>query len=203
MLVLLVEIELFGKLAHLPVDSGPAEAIGEQLLKHPAVLALTPAHKRSQDAEAGVGRQFQHLVDDLLDRLAGDRAAALRAVRMTDARVQQAQVVIDLSDGADRRTRVARGRPLVDGDGRRQALYAVDVGLIHLTEELAGVGRQRFDIAALTLSVDGVEGQGALARPAKPGDDDEAIARQAQGHVLEVVLAGSRDDYLSGAVAVL
>src|SRR3712207_8340884 len=45
-----------------------------------------------------------------------------------DARPEQAQVVVDLRDRADRRARVARGRLLVDGDRRRQALDRVDVG---------------------------------------------------------------------------
>ena len=63
-------------------------------------------------------------------------------------RAQQAQVVVDLRDGPDRRPRVARRRLLVDRDRRRQALDRVDVRLVHLPEELARVGRQRLDVPA-------------------------------------------------------
>ena len=42
----------------------------------------------------------------------------------------------------------------------RQALDEVDVGLVHLAEELPGVGGERFDVAALALGEDGVEGEG-------------------------------------------
>ena len=64
------------------------------------------------------GLELEHLVDDLLQGLALDRLAAVGAVRMADARVKQAQVVVDLGDRADRGARVARGGLLVDGDGR-------------------------------------------------------------------------------------
>ena len=56
-----------------------------------------------------------------------------------------------------------RGRLLLDGDGRRQAADDVVVRLLHLPEELAGVGGEALDVAALPLGVEGVEGQRALA----------------------------------------
>ena len=111
-------------------------------------------------------------------RLPGDRLAADRAVRPAGAGEQQAQVVVDLGDGADGRARVAVGRLLVDRDRRRQALDEVDVGLVHLAEELARVGRQRLDVAALALGEDRVEGQRGLARAGQAGEDDQAVAGQ-------------------------
>ena len=110
----------------------------------------------------------QDLVDDRLDRLARDRPAADRAVRPADARVEQAQVVVDLGDGADRRARVARGRLLVDRDRRREALDRVHVRLLHHLEELPRVGGERLDVAALALGVDRVEGERGLPEPESP-----------------------------------
>ncbi len=193
-LVLLVEVDRLLELAHLTVDLDAREAVGAQLVEEAAVLALAPAHERRDHAEARALLELADLVDDLLHRLPGDRPPALRAVRVPDARVEQAQVVVDLGDRADRRARVARGRLLVDRDRRREPLDGVDVGLVHLPEELPRVGRERLDVAALTLGVDRVEGERRLARAREPGDDDEAVARQAQGDVLEVVLAGAGDD---------
>lgn len=40
---------------------------------------------------------------------------------------------------------------------------AVDDGLVHAAEELAGIGRKGLDVTPLALRVDGVESQGALA----------------------------------------
>ena len=134
------------------------------------------------------------LVDDLLGRLRGDRPAAVEAVRLADPRPQQAQVVVDLGDRADRRPRVARGGLLVDRDRRRQPLDRVDVRLVHLTEELPRVGGQRLDVAALPLGVDRVEGQRRLARPRQARDDHERLARKDDRDVLEIVLAGAGDD---------
>ena len=163
-LVLLVELDLLLEHPQLAVDLRAREALGAQLLEHLAVLALAPAHDRRQDHEARALRQLHDLVDDLLGRLPRDRLAAVVAVRMADARPQQAQVVVDLGDRADGRARVARRRLLVDRDRRRQALDRVDVGLVHLAEELARVGAQRLDVAALALGVDRVERERRLAR---------------------------------------
>ncbi len=44
-----------------------------------------------------------------------------------------------------------------------EAVDGIDFRTLHLVEELARVGRERFDVAALALGVDGVEGERALA----------------------------------------
>ena len=103
-------------------------------------------------------------------------------------------MVVDLGDGADRRARVARRALLVDRDGRRQAVDLVDVRLLHLAEELAGVGAQALDVAALALGVDRVEGEARLAAPGQAGDDDQPVARERDVDVLEVVFARAAHD---------
>src|SRR5439155_16347907 len=115
------------------------------------------------------------------------------AVRPADTRVQQAQVVVDLGHGADRRARVARGRLLVDRDRRAEAVDVVDVRLLHHLQELPRIRGERLDVAALPLRVDRVEGKGRLAGAGQPGDADEAVPRQTDGDVLQVVLAGAVD----------
>ncbi len=179
---------------HDPVDPHPGVALGHELAEEVGVLALALAHHRRQDLEPGSGGQLEHLVDDLLRRLAGDDVAADRAVRDPDARVQQAQVVVDLGDGAHGRPRVAGGGLLVDRHRRGQALDEVDVGLVHLAEELAGVGRQALHVPALALGEDRVEGEARLAGPGEAGEHDQGIPGQVEGHVLEVVLAGTAHD---------
>ncbi len=66
---------------------------------------------------------------------------------------------------------------LLYGDSRGEPLNRIHIGLAHEGEKLAGIGREAFHIAALTLGVEGVEGQRRLARSGQPGDDDEAVAR--------------------------
>lgn len=127
-------------------------------------------------------------------------ASAARSARHTPGSgrcrpgVQQTEVVVDLRDGADRRPRVAVGRLLVDGHRRRQTFDEVDVGLVHLTEELARVRRQRLDIASLALGEDRVERQTRLARARQPGEHDQAVAGQIEIDPSQIVLTGTPHD---------
>ena len=155
----------FGQLDHLAVDPGPGEPLLGQVVEQRLVLALAAPHHRGEHLEARPLGQVEDAVHDLLGGLAGHGAPAVGAVGMADPGVEQPEVVVDLGDRPHRRPRVAPGGLLVDRDGRRQPLDEVDVGLVHLPEELPGVGRQRLDVAALALGVDGVEGERRLARP--------------------------------------
>ena len=185
---------LVGEVVDLAVDERAAEALRLELAEQLEVLALAPADDGREDLEAAALGHREDAVDDLLRGLTGDRLTALGAVRAAGAGVEQAEVVVDLGDGADRGPRVARRGLLVDGDGRRQALDEVDVGLVHLAEELPGVGRQRLDVPALSLGEDRVERERGLARARQAREDDEGVAWEVERHVLEVVLAGAADD---------
>ena len=157
-----------------------------------AKLALASAHDRRHHRDAlarGVGPAALHnLRHDLLGRLPRDGPVAVRTVRLANRRIQQPQVVVDLGDRADGRTRGAGGRLLLNRDRGRQPIDGVDVGPLHLVEKLPRVGRQRLDVAPLSLGVDRVERQRALARPGKSGDDGQGIARNRDGNVLQIVL---------------
>lgn len=140
-----------------------------------------------QGVPAGAGRQlgdrFGHVVDGILL----DGLAALRAVGGAGAGEQQAEEVIDLGRGGHRRAGVAGGVLLTDGDRRGKTEDFIDVGLLHAVEELPGVGRERFDVATLAFSVDGVEDERGLAGAGHAGDDGELIVRDTERDILEVV----------------
>ena len=89
-LELLVEDDLLLEQPLLAVDLHAREAVAAELLEHVAELALPVAHDRRVDGELRPLGQREHLLDDLVERLAGDRPPADRAVRPPDARVQQA-----------------------------------------------------------------------------------------------------------------
>ena len=198
-LVFLVELGRLGDLVELAVDLDALEALLLQLGQLLAVLALAPAHDRRQQVEARALRQRQHAVDHLRHGLALDRQAGGRRIGHADAREQQAQVVVDLGDGADGGARILGGGLLLDGDGRRQPVDVVDIGLLHHLQELARVGRQALDVAPLPLGIDGVEGERRLARARQPREHDQRVARDLEVDVLEVVLARAADvDRLAG-----
>ena len=134
--VLLVEID------ELPVDDGSDEPLAGEVGKQSVVASLSALHDRSEDLESQPFLHRQDLVDDLLRCLAHQRFTRLGIVRDTDASEQEAQIVVDLGDGADRRPRVAACGLLVDRDRRGKPFDEIDIGLVHLPQELAGVGAQ-------------------------------------------------------------
>ena len=152
------------------------------------------SNERREQQRARAAFLLEHGVDDLLHGLSLDHAAAVRAVRCPDACEQQPQVVVDFGDGRDRRTRVAGDALLVDGDGGREPIDVVDVGLLHQPEELPRVRGERLDITSLPLGVDGVEGQRRLAGAAEPGNHNQAVARDRDRHVFQVVFACAGDN---------
>src|SRR5439155_20127626 len=83
---------------------------------------------------------------------------------------------------------------LADGNGRTDPLNLVDVRLLHALEELPGIGRQRFDVAALAFRINRVEGERRLPRPADARKDDELAVRQRDVDVLQVVCPRAPDD---------
>ena len=72
------------------------EALLGQVVEQRAVFGLAPAHHGGHDLEAGPLGQLENPVDDLLGRLVGHGPPADGAVRMADAGIQEAQVVVDL-----------------------------------------------------------------------------------------------------------
>ena len=185
----LVERGRVGDVVILPVDLQPLETallVFRDLL---AVLALAAAHDRREQIEPCTLRQREDAIDHLADGLALDRQAGRRRIGNADARPQKPHVIVDLGDRADRRTRVLRGRLLLDGNRRRQAVDLVDVRLAHHFEELPRIGRQALDIAPLALGIDRVEGERRLAGAGQAREDDQRVARNGQIDVLEIVLA--------------
>ena len=134
------ERQLFGEVAHDAIDADADEAGAAGVIEHLLMLALATAYDGGQHHQPRTGRRREDGVDDLLHRLPLDRLAALRAVRPAGAREEQPEVVVDLGDGADGRARIARRALLVDRDGGREPFDVIDVGLLHLAQELAGVG---------------------------------------------------------------
>ena len=78
-------------------------------------------------------------------------------MRHADGGVEQAQVIVDLGDGADGGARAAAGGFLLDGNGGTQTVDGIDVGALHLIQKLAGIGGERLDVAPLAFGVNGIE----------------------------------------------
>ena len=147
------------------IHAYPHEALGAQFDEQVGLLALAAADHRGDDHQLGFFGQGQYRVHHLRDALGLEGVlGVIRAVGRAGAGVQQAQVVVDFGDRADGGARVVAGGLLLDGNGRRQTLDEVHVGLFHQLQKLPRVGRQRLHVAALAFGVQGVERQRAFAR---------------------------------------
>ena len=130
---------------------------------------------------------------------AADRAAALVAVLLAGARVEHAQVVVDLGDRADGRARVARRR-----SSARSRSSATGRGCARTSASPSGRGT-----AARTPTATRRSGAGPRRRACRtrattcpsptPGEHDELVLRELEAIDDEVVLAGALDDDESGS----
>ena len=141
-LFLLLELRRIGQRMDDTVDAHSRVALGVELIEEIDELALTSTDHWCEHLELDALIHLEHLVDDLLRGLTCDLLTTNRAVRRTCAGIKEPEVVVDLGDRAHRRTGVAVGRLLVDGHRRRQTLDEIDIGLVHLTEELTRVCRE-------------------------------------------------------------
>jgi len=116
------------------------------------------------------------------------------AVRTADSSEQEPKVVVDFSNRADGRARVPGRGFLVNRDGRRQALNAVHVGLIHDAEELPGIRRQGLHIPPLPFGVEGIKGQRGLPRSGEAGDDGDFTSEDGDVYVLQIMLSCAFDN---------
>ena len=154
------------------VDPRADETLATQFCETRAVFAFALADHRRQHHDARLAGSASTWSTIWLTVCAASGMTVIRAARLADACKQQAQVVVDFGDRADRRARVVRGRFLFDRDRRRQTFDVVDVGLFHHRQELPRIGRQRFDVAALAFRVQRIERQRRLSGPGQAGDDD-------------------------------
>ena len=129
----------------------------------------------------------EHLAGDGVDGIAFDVDLAVGAPGFGGAGEEEAEVVVDFGGGGDGGTRVAGGIFLADRDGWGEAVDVIDIGFLHAVEELAGVGGEGLDVAALAFGVDSVEDERRLAGPGDAGDDGQPAMGQVEIDVFEVM----------------
>ncbi len=158
MLLILIQLNRFRDIPQLTIHPYPDKTISADVLKKLLVFPFTAPHHRCQDLQALPLRQGHKLIDYLLHGLGGNWSAALMAVGMPHPGIQEPQVVINLGDGPHCRPGILTGGFLVNGNSRRQPPDKIHIGLIHLTQKLAGIGRQGFYIPPLPFGIDGIKG---------------------------------------------
>ena len=146
-----------------------------------------------ENVESAARRQRQHARGDFVERVLAHFFAAAQAEGAADARVKQAQIIVNFGGGSDGRARIARGILLADRNRGGDSGDFVHVRLFDAFQELPRVGRKRFDVAALAFGVERVERQAGFARAGNAADDRDGVVRDDEVNVLEVVDAGAAD----------
>ena len=193
MLEFLVERGRFLDRVHFAIDAHAGEASLLPLGHFLAVFALAAAYHGGQQIEPRALWQFHHPVHHIGHRLRLDRQAGSGRIGHAHARPEQAHVVVDLRHSCDGGARIAAGGLLLDGNGRRQSVDMLHIGLLHHLQKLTCIGRKAFDIAPLPLCIDGVESKRTFARAGQAGNDDQAVTRKIDIDPLEVVFARAFD----------
>src|SRR5260370_31445077 len=104
-------------------------------------------------------RLLQHALRHLIHRLAHHRVAAVRAVTASHSGVKQPQEIVAFGGRGARGAWIACSIFLANGDGRRDTVDLIHIRFFHAFQELARVGRQRFDVAPLSFGVNRIEDQ--------------------------------------------
>jgi hypothetical protein len=153
----LVEIEVVLKIDQFAVDACAGVAVLEQRLHLFLEFAFASADDGREHHNAVFRRKGHHPLHDLLGRLAANGASAFGTVRNPDRGEQKAKIVVNFGDRPHGGTWTAAGGFLLNRNRRAQAINGVHIGTLHLVEKLAGVGRKRLHVTALTLGVNRVE----------------------------------------------
>ena len=136
-------------------------------------MALTAFDEWRQDENLLARIVLLNHLDDLLLGIFHHRLARLIAVGLAGTGKEQTHIIIDFCGGAHRRTRILVGCLLFNADDRRETRNLVDIGTLHATQEVAGISREGFYIAALSLGKDGVKGQTGLPAATETCDDGQ------------------------------
>ncbi len=136
------------------------------------------------NVESSPRRQRQNFRRNFIRIVTAHQRAALDAVRLTAARKEQPQIIVNFGSGRDRRTRIASRIFLPNCYRRRNARDVIDIRLLHALKKLPRIRRQRLDIAPLTFGIHRVERQRRLPRPANAGNHGDGVVRDLDADVL-------------------
>ena len=140
--VFLVECRRFIQFIKRTINLDPLKPLLAQFEEFLAILALSVPDDRGKQIAARPLFKRHDPINHVLNLLCFDGQAGGRAIRRADPGEEKPQVIVDFGHRAHRRTRVLRGRLLLDRNRRRQTTDVIHIGLFHHIEELTRIGRK-------------------------------------------------------------
>lgn len=141
------------------VNPQTRKAFGLELAESLLLRSFLSFDNRGHDDKFLAFWQGQDFGDYLVYVAGFDWPAALRAINRAQAREKDAQKIMGLGYRAHGGARISCQPLLFQGNGRGKAFYFFNIRLVHLRQELPGVCRKRFHIAALAFGINNVKGK--------------------------------------------
>ena len=130
--VVFFQFDFFRQIIKIAVHAHAHKAGTPRRVQFFLMLAFPPADDRRHNLNFRALFHRKHAVHDAVDRLAGNFAAANRAMRNPNARIQKAQIVVNFRHRSDGGTRVFGGGFLVNGNRRGKPVNRIDIRFFHL-----------------------------------------------------------------------
>ena len=132
MLFIFIKLDRFREVINAAVYTHAHIAGFARRIQLLTMLALAPANHRREHLDFRALIKRHNAVHDLIHCLLLNLLAADRAVRNANAGIQQAQIVMNFRDRANRRAWVFRGGFLIDRNRRRKPVDRIHIRLLHL-----------------------------------------------------------------------
>ena len=195
MLDILIQCNILRKLIQISIDDHTHITALLRPLQHLFMASFPSAHHRREQLNLRPLRKRHDLIHHLIHRLLTDHPAALRAVGDTNPGVKKAEIIINLRYRSHRRTGIAVGRLLIDGNRRRKSLNTLHIRFFHLSKELAGVRREALHIPPLPLRINRLKRKRTLTGAAQPCQNHKFVSRNVHIQMLQIILTGTADLY--------
>ena len=155
------------------------------------VKSFSAADGRSQNPNFFPSKPLENGGDDILSLDAAHLGLARWTMLDSNPRIHQAERLMDLGRGTDRRTRAGSGGSLCEAHRGWNSGQAVHVRSPHLLHVLPGIGAQAIDKTTLSLRKKDVERHATLPAPGGPCDDHHLAPREIQRDIFQVVHSGA------------
>ncbi len=182
-----VQFDLFVETVNNPVNAATKIPLLPQTGECVIVVSAFLRLQRSKEHYASAPEFLRQALHNLAARLGTGGDLAIRAIHFSDLSIDHAQIVVNLSNRADRAAGISSRSFLLDRDSGRKPFNLIHFRFLNVAEKLACVCGKRFNIPPLPLRVDRVECHGCLSGTRHPRKNHQFFPRDRERHVLQVM----------------
>ncbi len=182
-----VKAHLGLNLTEFPIDAHIEKPLLAKRFKKFTVMSLAAFHNRTEEintmAVVILENQVNYLFLSIFDHL----LTAQVGICIGSAGIEKTYVVVDFGLGTHCRAGIAVGGLLFNRDNRAQTSNLVNVRPFQIAQKIACVCRKSLDIATLPFGKERVKGQRRLSAATQSGYYRQAVARNVNIDILQIV----------------